>query len=173
MGRVTARDRKTPLGYRPPEFCRPHATLPATPLPSSLRDDTSPKGGGKSRLPLWGPLRAGGTLPSSRPSRQARRCHAIGVTEGARVILAPARLTRQEPLGSLQNSHFAYAKPRFLRLGFYPWPDWAGKSLCTPCAGILRATSSMREAFPLEKGDSQGGLRPPWERKRKIPLPLQ
>ena len=25
------------------------------------------------------------------------------------------QLTRQEPLGSLQNSHFANAKPRFLR----------------------------------------------------------
>ena len=38
-----------------------------------------------------------------------------GVRGWARVILAPARLTRQEPLGSLQNSHFAIAKPRFLR----------------------------------------------------------
>ena len=38
-----------------------------------------------------------------------------GVRGWARVILAPARLTRQEPLGSLKNSHFANAKPRFLR----------------------------------------------------------
>ena len=33
-------------------------------------------------LSLWGPLRASGTLPSGRPSRQARRCHAGGVTKG-------------------------------------------------------------------------------------------
>ena len=32
----------------------------------------------------------------------------------ARVILAHARLTRQEPLGSLQNPYFIPAKPRFL-----------------------------------------------------------
>ena len=44
-GRVTARDEKIPLGYRPPEFCLLHATLPATPLPARPRRATvSPTG---------------------------------------------------------------------------------------------------------------------------------
>ena len=45
----------------------------------------APVGGGKSRLPLWGPLRAGGTLPSGRPSRQARRWHDFVVPEGVSI----------------------------------------------------------------------------------------
>ena len=54
------------------------------PSPSCQRHDTSPKGGGETWLcasfwqrtylaPPSGPLRPGGTLPNSRPSRQARR----------------------------------------------------------------------------------------------------
>ena len=52
-------------------------------------------------LSLWGPLRASGTLPSGRPSRQARRCHAGGVTEG--VFVGRIEGSRKNRLGVLQT----------------------------------------------------------------------
>ena len=54
---------------------------------------------GWTRLPLWGPQRAGGTLPSGRPSRQARRCHRRAMTERA-------------------SSKFRRAKPRGIFLSY-------------------------------------------------------
>ena len=81
VGRVTAQDRKIPLGYRPPEFCLLHTTLPATPLPARPRRATvsptgsvgrwatchrhvaAPKGGGRispagsGPAPRWGASR--------------------------------------------------------------------------------------------------------------------
>ncbi len=54
-----------------------------TPSVIASSDDTSPKGGGETWLPLWGPLRAGGTLPSGRPNRQARRWQRVALTERA------------------------------------------------------------------------------------------
>ena len=52
---------------------------------------------------------------SAVPSSQRVRARE-GAGGWARVKLHFVQLTRQEPLGSLQNSHFANAKPRFLRL---------------------------------------------------------
>ena len=61
-GRVTAPDRKIPLGYRPPEFCCLHATLPATPLP--------PPPAAPSRLPAR-VLRPGGARPGPPSPHQS------------------------------------------------------------------------------------------------------
>ena len=103
--RVTARDRKIPLGYRPPEFCLPSATSPQEPLPPPPAAPP-PKGeaslgspfGGRyvpvARCPAAGlRFRSGRswTVPTGHqdPSRQARRCHAPGVTEGAHPLPPP------------------------------------------------------------------------------------
>ena len=61
----------------------------------------------KNKIPL--PRQRG--LPPSKECVRGR-----GQGGWARVKLHFVQLTRQEPLGSLQNSHFANAKPRFLQL---------------------------------------------------------
>ena len=48
-------------------------------------------GGAPTWLPLRGPLRPGGTLPSGRPRRQPRRWHGAAVTERANPKLSQGR----------------------------------------------------------------------------------
>ena len=60
----------------------------------------------------------------------------------ARVKLRIAQLTRQEPLGSLKNSHFADAKPRFLR------PGGRGGTTHRSLAGVFESVTMSRVAHP-------------------------
>ena len=80
----------------------------------------------------------------------------------ARVILAPARLTRQESLGSLQNSHFATAKPRFLQLHLE-------RVLARQADAVPRAWSNRQSWKAL--GDQRGSASSPFEMKIRYPLP--
>ncbi len=103
--RVTARDRKIPLGHRPPEFCLLSATSPQEPLPArpcrATVSPASPSGGdGRQWRPSISGLRChdrrSWTRPTGAqdPNRQVRRCHAPGVTEGAHPLPPPVRLAR-------------------------------------------------------------------------------
>ena len=56
----------------PPVHVRAGGGLPS---PSCQRHDTSPKGGGETWLPPWGPLRPGGTLPSGSGDQALNGAH--------------------------------------------------------------------------------------------------
>ena len=89
------------------------------------------------------------------------RWHRFAMTEGVTSKLNCVQLTRQEPLGSLQNSHFAHAKPLFLRLGggggaTRRLPAWTVPSRFSPWRKRLPAEGGEAAAGPLRRGAGPG-----------------
>ena len=111
-----------------------------------------------------GPLREGAVAKGDWGSTsQVSLCSNL-----LRAILAPARLARQEPLGSLQNSHFAFAKPRFLR-PLYNNPLTSSLSLPAPPAPAAPASgpprrSGWRSRWPAHTGSLATTPPPPSRR---------
>ena len=86
---------------------------------------------------------------------------ALRCRKGGRVKLHCVQRTRQEPLGSLKNSHFAQAKPRFLRLGgrgaaARRLPAWTVPSRFSPWRKRLPAEGGEAAAGPLRRGAGPG-----------------
>ena len=103
---------------------------------------------GELTLPLWNPFC--GRPGVSGPLR--------GMCE--RVKLHFVQLTRQEPLGSLQNSHFAVAKPRFLRLLSSFRQKLPPARLCRATVSPAGSVGSRQSATGARSPLNEGG-RPP------------
>ena len=121
--------------------------------PSHRRCDTSLREGGS--LPLWGPLRAGGTLPSGRPSRQARRCHACGVTEG--ILAERSRRGDKIPAGGSPEEFSCPARSRAPP----PAPSHA-QTLCEEGSALAREGEKILY-ISFQRGYAP--LEPPWGRE--------
>ena len=160
MGRVTARDRKIPLGYRPPEFCLLHATLPATPLPARPRRATVSPTGSVGRWAtchrhVAAPIGGGRVSPAGSgpaPRWGASRTDRSG--NGDRFAPERHRRSLPPPRGGCRRR----------RLGEY-------ESSCTPC-NLLGRVSHPRNSQPAATIPRNCSLKiPAGEAQRNFPVP--